>query len=56
MRYQNILLFNQNKFLSNKIYLCDIKIYFYLIETNLYSKKYFYYLTFFHPIEMLFII
>ena len=29
--YQNIYLFSQNKFMFNKIYLHDIKIYFYSI-------------------------
>ena len=48
-----IFSFNQNKFLFNKIYLYDIKIYFYLIK-NLYSKKYFCYLTCFHPIKYFF--
>ena len=51
----NIFLFNQNRFLFNKIDLYDIKTYFYLIETNLYSKKIFL-LTFFHPIKMFFIV
>ena len=27
-------------------------IYFYSIKTNFYSKKYFYYITFFHPIKI----
>ena len=48
-----MFLFNQNKFVLNKIYYhCitffhDIKIYFYSIKINLYSvKKYFYHITF----------
>ena len=40
MSYQNILLFNQNKFTFNQIYLDDVKIYFLLIKINFYSIKY----------------
>ena len=39
MRYQNIFLLNQNKFVFDKIYSYNIKIYFYSIKINFYSIK-----------------
>ena len=42
MWYQNIILFNQNKFILNQIYLHDTKIYSYSNKIDFYSIKYIY--------------